>query len=83
MARVAATVLAVLLVVGAVSACCAWELSMKGETEWRYRYWTRTGNKDIFGSMGGTVNLGLNHLQTFPTDCNHQPRLGHLRGIGG
>ncbi len=47
----------------------AWELSMKGDAEWRYRYWARTGNMDIFGPMDGTnVYLGINHLRTFPTD---------------
>jgi hypothetical protein len=46
----------------------AWEIDLKGETEWRYRYWTRTGNNDIFGQMdANAVYLGINHLQTFPT----------------
>jgi hypothetical protein len=45
----------------------AWDFHMKGETEWRYRYWTRTGNDDIFGAMDRLVDLGINHLQTFPT----------------
>jgi hypothetical protein len=46
----------------------AWEFSMKGDWEWRYRYWTRTGNSDIFGRMDDThVNLGINHLVVFPT----------------
>lgn len=45
----------------------AWDFHMKGETEWRYRYWTRTGNNDIFGAMDRLVDLGINHLQTFPT----------------
>ena len=46
----------------------AWEFSMKGDWEWRYRYWTRTGNSDIFGQMDDThVNLGINHLVVFPT----------------
>ena len=45
----------------------AWEFKMKGEAEWRYRYWTRLGTNDIFGSMDENVYLGVNHLQTFPT----------------
>jgi hypothetical protein len=62
----------VFLVVTLVLACTipafAWELTMKGDTEWRYRYWTRTGDVDIFGPMdGSTVYLGINHLKTFPT----------------
>jgi hypothetical protein len=59
--------LAILVITSLTAPVFAWELSMKGETEWRYRYWTRTGNEDIFGTMGGAVNLGINHLQTFPT----------------
>ena len=59
--------LAILVIASLTAPVFAWEFSMKGETEYRYRYWTRTGNNDIFGSMGGTVDLGLNHLQTFPT----------------
>lgn len=46
----------------------AWEFSMKGDAEWRYRYWTRTGNNDIFGYQDGSqVYLGINHLRTYPT----------------
>jgi hypothetical protein len=45
----------------------AWEFNTKGDLEWRYIYWARTGNTDIFGQMGGPVDLGLNHLSTFPT----------------
>jgi hypothetical protein len=45
-----------------------WDLSIKGDAEWRYRYWTRTGDVDIFGPMDGSVvYLGINHLRTFPT----------------
>jgi hypothetical protein len=49
--------LAILVITSLTAPVFAWELSMKGETEWRYRYWTRTGNEDIFGTMGGAVNL--------------------------
>jgi hypothetical protein len=59
--------LAILVIASLTAPVFAWELSMKGETEWRYRYWTRTGDQDIFGTMGGAVDLGINHLQTFPT----------------
>ncbi len=83
MARVALTVLAVLLVVGAVTTCCAWEFSMKGETEWRYRYWTRAGNRDIFGAMGDAVNLGINHLQTYPTTATTNRGSGTFGVLAG
>jgi hypothetical protein len=54
----------------------AWEMTMQGDAEWRYRYWTRTGDQDIFGPMDGRmVYLGINHLATFPT-------AGYQNGIG-
>lgn len=59
--------LAILVISALAAPVFAWEFSMKGETEYRYRYWTRLGNNDIFGEMGGQIDLGLNHLQTFPT----------------
>jgi len=36
---------------------CGWELSLKGENIFRYRYWTRTGSNDIFGHVDSAVNL--------------------------
>ena len=64
----------------------AWEFSMSGEVEWRYKTWTRTGIHDIFGDMGGIVNLGINHLSTFPTTTtttrirNTYPIIGVVAG---
>jgi len=60
--------LTMVFIVSLASIALAWELNMKGEAEWRYRYWLRTGNNDIFGQMDDRfVNLGINHLATFPT----------------
>ncbi len=60
--------LAMVFIVSLASVVLAWEYTMTGEVEWRYRYWTRTGNDDIFGHMDGSdVYLGVNHLLTFPT----------------
>jgi hypothetical protein len=60
--------LAMLIILSVGSIALAWELAMKGEAEWRYRCWLRTGNNDIFGQMDDRfVNLGINHLATFPT----------------
>ena len=57
-----------LLAICTAAPAFAWEFTMKGDWEWRYRYWTRTGQNDIFGQMDGTnVNLGINHLSVFPT----------------
>lgn len=61
-------VAAILVAVALATQAHAWEFTMKGDWEWRYRYWTRTGNHDIFGEMDDTlVNLGINHLVVFPT----------------
>jgi len=49
------------------SMALSWQFSMKGENEIRYRYWGRTGNNDIFGSMDSNVYLGVNHLVTHPS----------------
>ncbi len=48
----------------------AWEFKLRGDTSLRYRYITRTGNVDIFGTMGNGPNqvyLGVNHLHNYPT----------------
>ena len=44
--------LAILVIASLTAPVFAWEFSLKGETEWRYRYWTETGNQDIFGDHG-------------------------------
>lgn len=77
------TIIAFLLSALAVSAF-AWEFNMKGDGEWRYRYWSRTGDKDIFGFMDGThVYLGVNHLRTFPTLGGIQNGIGTNGGTFG
>ncbi|MGB6065667.1 MAG: hypothetical protein WBG50_12740 [Desulfomonilaceae bacterium] len=66
-------VIALLLSALAIPAYC-WELTMKGEWEMRYRYWNRTGDRDIFGHMDSqNVDLGINHLKTFPTSSINNP----------
>ncbi len=66
-------VIALLLAAWTIPAYC-WELTMKGEWEMRYRYWTRTGDRDIFGHMDShNVDLGMNHLKTFPTSSINNP----------
>lgn len=62
----------------------AWDFSMKGEWEWRYRYWTRMGQDDIFGTMdGANVNLGLNHLYLFPTSATTNRMDGDFGVLAG
>jgi len=41
--------LAVLLLVAVTVPAIAWEFSMTGQHEYRFRYWARTGNHDLFG----------------------------------
>lgn len=67
MRRFVCVSLALVLMAMLAGTAFAWEFGMKGETEWRYRYWTRLGTNDIFGFMDNNVYLGVNHLQTFPT----------------
>jgi hypothetical protein len=58
---------AALLLAFLATAAFGWEAKIKGDAEYRYRYWTRTGDIDIFGNMDNQVYLGINHLNTFPT----------------
>jgi hypothetical protein len=68
MKRIGLIGITILVLASIAAPAFAWEITMKGEAEYRYRYWTRTGNNDIFGEMGGSlVDLGINHLVTFPT----------------
>ncbi len=74
-----------LLAICAAAPAFAWEFSMKGDWEWRYRYWTRTGQNDIFGQMDGTnVNLGTKPPVRFPNRSDYQPNERHkqFRSIG-
>ncbi len=75
----------VLLLLAAVTApALAWELKLKGDAEWRLRYWARTGDKDIFGQMDPTaVNLGVNHLATFPTGATQNSGSGTFGVLAG
>lgn len=81
MRRLILILLACLLTMLASASCFAWEFTMKGEAEWRYRYWARSGNHDIFGTMDSNqVNLGINHLNTFPTSSTTN-RVGTNYGV--
>ena len=45
------------LAFGSVGFSYAWEFSMTGEFEWRYRYWGRIGGyQDLFGNMNAQNN---------------------------
>ena len=67
MGRVLFIIVMALCVVVQTSMAFSWEFTMKGESEIRYRYWGRSGNSDIFGSMDSNVYLGVNHLVTHPS----------------
>ncbi|MEW6350876.1 MAG: hypothetical protein AB1646_17600 [Thermodesulfobacteriota bacterium] len=47
-----------LAVITAVSAADAWEFRMRGEYEFRARYFSRTGNQDLFGDARSQQALG-------------------------
>ena len=49
MRRILTTVLAGLLVLAVVAPVFAWEFSMTGEYEYRFKYFARMGNSDLFG----------------------------------
>jgi hypothetical protein len=53
-------ILATLLVVVFVAPSFAWEFSMTGEFEYRLRYFSRTGNQDLFGDAGVQNNPAVN-----------------------
>ena len=52
-------ILATLLVVVFVAPAFAWEFSMTGEFEWRQQYFSRTGNRDLFGDANAQENTLL------------------------
>jgi hypothetical protein len=48
------------LLIGAIAApAFAWEFSMKGEQEWRFRFFTRSGANDLFGKNAADLDIGF------------------------
>ncbi|MFC1836062.1 hypothetical protein ACFL2Q_15305, partial [Thermodesulfobacteriota bacterium] len=75
-------IMLVILGMAVVTPAIAWEFQMSGLSEWRFRYLTRTGQKDVFGTMdANSVNLGINHLSTFPTSATRNKGSGS-KGFG-
>ncbi len=62
------------------AAALAWDFKVRGETAYRYRYLTRTGQNDIFGTVYPDLYLGVNHLKTWPTP-NNTNKPGDLVGV--
>ncbi len=56
MKRFLTVVLGVLLIAAIAAPALAWEFSLTGETEYRYRYFARRGQNDLFG---GPAGLGI------------------------
>jgi len=50
--------LGVLLIAAVTAPALAWEFSMTGEMEWRYRYFARQGSGDLFGSTSTSLATG-------------------------
>jgi len=53
MKRLFTVVLGVLLIAAITAPALAWEFSMTGEGEFRYRYFSRLGSGDLFGGTAG------------------------------
>ena len=51
--------LAVLLIMAVSAPVFAWEFTLTGEHEYRWRYWSRTGNADLFGLAGAAETTGM------------------------
>jgi hypothetical protein len=60
MKRAFRLVAGVVLLLCFVSSAFAWEFSMKGEFEYRYRYFSRMGDKDLFGNLNFQDKTGPN-----------------------
>ena len=82
------------LVLFSASLCQAWEFSMTGEFEWRYRYWGRLGGQDdLFGNMdaqnngGSSVGFaGPNYYRGYnpePSSLNTGSNAGQVRIVRG
>ena len=52
--------LAVLLISAVCAPALAWEFTMTGEHEYRWRYMSRTGTNDLFGFSGAQESTGCN-----------------------
>jgi hypothetical protein len=59
MKRFLTILLAGLLITAITAPAIAWEFSMTGETEFRYRYFARQGQNDLFGGPAGISPTGL------------------------
>ncbi|MGO9571931.1 MAG: hypothetical protein ACLP5H_30780 [Desulfomonilaceae bacterium] len=60
MKRLLTILLGVLLIAAVTAPALAWEFSMTGESEFRYRYFARQGQNDLFGGPAGIGTLGVN-----------------------
>ena len=59
MKRILTIGLAVLLVAAFAIPALAWEFSMTGEQEWRFRHFSRLGPNDLFGKNGNGYDIGF------------------------
>jgi len=57
MKRLLMVLVAGLLIAALTAPALAWEFAMTGEFEWRYRYFARQGNADLFGEAGVVLPL--------------------------
>ncbi|MFH0823978.1 MAG: hypothetical protein V2B18_14605 [Pseudomonadota bacterium] len=73
MKRLLMVVLSVLLIGAFAVPAFAWEFSMKGEQEWRYRYFTRNGPEDLFGK-GSDIGLAGQNIYGHVTGALAAPQ---------
>ncbi len=59
MRKLLSVALAGILIAIVAAPAFAWEFSMKGEQEWRFRFFTRSGPNDLFGRNAGNVDIGF------------------------
>ena len=59
MKRCLRVALAALLLVAVTVPAIAWEFELKGQHEYRMRYWARTGSNDLFGLAPAQENSGV------------------------
>ena len=59
MKKLLTILLAGLLIVAVTAPALAWEFNMKGEWEYRFRYFGRTGDADLFGQQVGSGEIGF------------------------
>lgn len=78
MKRLLTILLAGLLIVAVTAPAIAWEFNMKGEWEYRFRYFGRTGDQDLLGQQLGIAEIGFAGQNIY----GHQAAIVNVFGPG-